>query len=71
MNDLYDWTKPVDQLAISIAISPECIRLLFKKLKDVIGRIAASKLVGERVLVEFYADLLAVVRQGFVEDRLK
>ena len=31
----------------------------------------ASKLVGERVLAEFYANLLAVVGEGFIEDRLK
>jgi hypothetical protein len=71
MDDLHNWFKPVDQLAISIPIDFECFRLLFEELKDIIGRITASKFVGERVLVKLYTNLLAVVCEGFGEDRLK
>ena len=71
MDDLYYWAKPIDQLAISISIDFECVRLVFKQLKDVIGRIAAPKLIDKGVPVELYAYLLAVVGESFIEDRLK
>ena len=71
MDDLYYGAKPVDQFAISIPIDFECVRLVLKQLKDVIGRIAASEVVGERLLVEINANLLAIVGEGFIEDRLK
>ena len=71
MDDADYWAKPVDQLAISVPIDFECVRLVFKQFKDVIGRIVASKLVGEWVPVEFYTNLLAVVGEGFIEDRLE
>ena len=71
MDDLDYRAKPVDQLAISIPIDFKCFRLVFKQLKDVIGRIASPKLIDKRVLVELYVYLLAVVCESFIEDRLK
>ena len=71
MNDPHDWAKPVGQLAISIPISFKCIRLGFEERKDIIGRTTASKLVGKGVLVEFHANLLAVVIESFIEYSLK
>ena len=71
MDDLHYWAKPVDQLAISIPIYFKCFRLVFKQLKDVIGRITVLKLIDKRVLVELYAYLLAVVGESFIKDRLK
>ena len=71
MHDLDHWAKPGDQLAISIPIGFKRFRLIFKQLKDIIGRTTAPKLVGQGVLVEFHANLLAVVVESFIEDLLK
>jgi hypothetical protein len=71
MYDLHYWAKPVDQLAVSIPIDFERLRLVFKELKDVIGRITVSKFVGKWVLVEVYANLLVVVGESLSENRLK
>ena len=71
MDDLDYRAKPVDQLAISIPIDFECLRLVFKQLKDVIGGISASELIDQRVLVELYAYLFTVVGESFIKDRWK
>ena len=71
MDDLDYRANPADQLAISIPIDFKCVRLVFKELKDVIGRISAPKFVGKRVFMEIYAYLLGVVGESFIKDRLK
>jgi hypothetical protein len=71
VDDLHNWGKPGDQFAISVPIDFECVRLVFEELKHFIGRIATSKLVGKRVLVKVYANLLVIVLEGFVQNHLK
>ena len=71
MHDLDHWAKPGDQLAISIPIGFKRFRLIFKQLKDIIGRTTAPKLVGQGVLVEFHANLLAVVVESFYRGSLE
>ena len=46
MDDLNNWAKPVDQLAISVAKIFEFFGFVFEQLQDVIGRTARSKAVG-------------------------
>ena len=73
MDDLDDGAKPVEQLAISISKLFEFFGLVFDQLKDVVGRTAGSKVevVGKGVCSQVCPDLLSVVCESCIKDRLK
>jgi hypothetical protein len=67
MNDLHDWSDPVDQLAISVSIFFELLRFVSEYPNDLIGGIAAFKLIGEVVLSEVDPRLFGVIIQRAIE----
>ena len=71
MDNVYYWFKTVDQLAISVSKVFEFISLVFEQLKDVVGRMAGSKLVNKGVLGRVDPDLLGIVGEGCIEDGLE
>ena len=71
MNDFHNWFKTVDQLAISVSIIFEFFGLIFEQLKDVIRRMAGSKLVNDGVLDWVDPDLLGIVGEGCIKDGLE
>ena len=71
MNDFHNWFKTVDQLAISVSIIFEFFGLIFEQLKDLIRRMAGSKLVNDGVLDWVDPDLLGIVGEGCIKDGLE
>jgi len=71
MNRRHYRIKTVDELAISLSILLELLRLISEQLKYVIGRIAGFELVGERVLGRIDPNLLGIVGQSSIENVLK
>ncbi len=68
MDDLHDWSDPVDQLAISVF---KLLRLVPEQHKDLIGGTAAFEPIGEVVLGEVDSRLLGVVLQCVIENKLE
>lgn len=73
MDDIHYRFKTVDQLAISLSIVFEFVRLSFEQFKDVVGRITRLKPVNKRVLGRVYHDpgLLGIVGEGRIEDKVE
>lgn len=71
MNDLHDWCDPVDQLAISLSIFFELLRLVSEYYKDLIGGTAAFELISEFVFGEVDTRLFGVFLQRVVEYKFE
>jgi hypothetical protein len=71
MDDLHDWSDPVDQLAISVSIFFKLLRLVSEYHKDLIGGTAAFELISEVVLSEVDSCLFGVVLKCAIEDKLE
>ena len=71
MDDLHDWSDPVDQLAISVPIIFKLLRLLSEYYKDLIGGTAAFELISEFVFGEVDTRLFGVFLQCIVEDKFE
>jgi hypothetical protein len=71
MDDLHDWTDPIDQLAISVSIFFKLLRFVSEYPNDLIGGSATFKLVGEVVLGEVDPSLFGVFMQCVIEDELE
>lgn len=71
MDDLHNWSDPVDQLAISVSIFLKLLRLVSQYDDDLIWGIAAFELMGEVVRGEVDSSLFGVLLQCAIEDNLE
>ena len=65
MEDVDYWGKPVDQSTIPVPIFLETVCCFLKKVKDIIGRVAALKLVGEWIMTDIYPCVVGIVCESF------
>jgi hypothetical protein len=73
MKNLYNWSKAVDQLVISVAEILELLCLFLKEPEDIIGGLAILEFLGRwtRILGQVYSGVLAIVSQGCIENDFK
>ena len=71
LNDFHYRIKAVEQLAISVSKVFEFFGFVFENLKDIIGRMAGSKLINKGMLDRVDPDLLDIIGDGCFEDVLK
>jgi hypothetical protein len=71
MKNLYNWSKAVDQLVISVTELLELVHCFLKEFEDILGRPAILEFVGKWRFGEVYTSVLAVVSQGRIENDVK
>jgi len=71
MNSRDDGFKTVDELAISVSIVLELLRVVFEQLKDVIGRMTGLKATSQRMTGWINSNLVGIFGKSGIEDVLK